>query len=284
MTAAFASLATDGFTEVPLVELLAFFLPVLLTVAALAVAGGVLGVFVLLRKEAIIALSLPEAVVVGAAAAMLAGAGSRLPFAVGAVAAALPLLAWARHRRLDHVLPAVYVAGMCVPFLLIGGHGQQHLGELQKLFVGDAVDVAVTAADARLAIPVLLGAAAACAALWRRWLLLAQAPTAARLAALHPAAWDLAFLGLLGAVVLMGTHTMGMVMVLVLLFLPAAAALPWGRRVPGTLALAAAIGLFDAGAGFGLSNRMEWPFSQSVGGVGFGVLLVSLALARLRGR
>jgi ABC-type Mn2+/Zn2+ transport system permease subunit len=142
----------------------------------------------------------------------------------------------------------------------------------------------VTTEDARVAIPILLGAALLVAVLWRRWLLLAQAPTTARLASLHPAAWDVLFLALAGTAVLMGTTTMGVVMVLALLFLPAAAALPWGRRLPETMALAVVFGLIDAGAAFYLSNRLDWPFSQSVGGVGFVVLVLSHVLARLVGR
>src|SRR5688500_16482028 len=239
-------LAAAGFEEASFSTLIELFLPMLLTCGALAVACAVLGVVVLLRREAMVALALPEAVVIGAAAAMLAHAESRMPFAAAAMAVALPLLAWTRYRRMDHVLPAVYVAGMCVPFLVIASHGGEHLGELQQLFIGNAVDVAVTAEDARVAIPILLGAALLVAVLWRRWLLLAQAPTTARLASLHPAAWDVLFLALAGTAVLMGTTTMGVVMVLALLFLPAAAALPWGRRLPGTMALAVVFGLIDA--------------------------------------
>lgn len=268
-------LAEGGF--VTLIEL---FLPMLLTCGALAIACAVLGVFVLLRREPLVALTLPNAVVIGAAVAMLAHSESRLPWAAGAVVLVLPLLAWTRYRRHDHLLPAAYVAGMCIPFLIIASHGGEHLGELQKLFIGAGVDVAVSADDARLAIPVLLGAAAVAGLLWRRWLLLAQAPTTAQLAALHPAAWDGLFLTLTGAAVLVGTSTMGVVMVLVLLFLPAAAALPWGRRLPGTIALAVVFGLVDAVVGFYLSNRLDWPFSQSVGGVGFVVLLLSHLLGR----
>jgi ABC-type Mn2+/Zn2+ transport system permease subunit len=273
-------LAAGGFSEVSFVELVRFFLPMLLTCGALAAACAVLGVFVLLRREALVALSLPNAVVIGAAIAMLAHSESRLPYATGGLALALPLLAWTRYRRFDHLLPAAYVAGMCIPFLIIASHGGEHLGELEKMFIGAGVDVAVSPDDARVAIPILLGAAAVAAVLWRRWLLLAQAPTTAQLAALHPAAWDGLFLTLTGAAVLMGTNTMGVVMVLVLLFLPAAAALPWGRRLPGTMALAVVFGLVDAAIGFYLSNRLDWPFSQSVGGVGFVVLVLSHLLGR----
>jgi len=127
----------------------------------------------------------------------------------------------------------------------------------------------------------VLIAALLCALFWRRWLLLAQSPTTAQLARLHPIAWQILFLALLGVVLLMGTNALGVTMILALLFLPAAAALPWSRRIPTALALAALIGLIDVYLGFELSNQMEWPFSHSVGGVGFAILMLSHSSALL---
>lgn len=276
-------LGDGGFVEMSFWQQLEFFLPVVLTAAGLGVACSATGVFVLLRREAMMALTLPQAVVIGASAAMLAHSDERLGYAFYALAAALPLLAWTRHRRLDHLLPAIYVAGMCVPFLVIASHGEEHLGELQKLFIGNT-DVAITLEDARRTLPIVLGAGAVMTLLWRRWLLLAQAPATAQLGSLHPAWWDLVFLALTGIIVLMGTTAMGVVMVLALLFLPAAAALPWGRRIPATLAIACFVGLIDVVLAFYLSNRWNWPYSQTVGGVGFVVMLLSRSGAWLAGR
>lgn len=276
-------LSNGGWSDASLADLVQLFLPMLLCCAALAVACAATGVFVLLRREAMVALTLPQAVVIGASAAMLLHTDDRLGCALLSLAVALPLLAWTRHHRLDTLLPAIYVAGMCIPFLVIASHGGEHLGELQKMFIGNS-DVAVTEDDARRAIPATLAAGAVVVLLWRRWLLLAQAPAAAQLSSLHPAWWDALFLALAGTVVLMGTITMGVVMVLALLFLPAASALPWARRIPGTLAIACAFGLFDAALGFYLSNLWNWPFSQTVGGTGFALLLVSRIAARLCGR
>src|SRR5436309_3157318 len=85
-----------------------------------------------------------------------------------------------------------------------------------------------------------LGVAAAvvavvCAMLWRRWLLMAQAPAAAELAGLRPARWDTLFLVLLTTTVLLGTDSLGVVMVLAMLFLPSGAVLPWARRISAAL-------------------------------------------------
>jgi zinc transport system permease protein len=254
-----------------------FYYPLLAAAGTLAVASAVTGTFVLLRRDALVALALPQVAAIGGALS-LRYAWPKLPPALAALALALALLAWARHRRLDSLLPCLYVAGVSLSFLVIANSGA-HVAEMQNLFTG--IDVAVTPEDARRVAAPLLIAAALCALLWRRWLLLAQSPTTAQLARLHPIAWEALFFILLGAVVLLGTSTMGVLMVLALLFLPAATALPWARRIPPGLLLATAFALLDVYLGFQLSNIMEWPLSQSVGGVGFALLLLSHLTAQL---
>lgn len=66
---------------------------------------------------------------------------------------------------------------------------------------------------------------------------------------------------------------------LALLFLPAAAALPWCRRLPTALLLAVGVGLVMLAAGFIVSSKMEWPLSHSVGGVGVGMVALSMVRA-----
>ncbi len=211
-----------------------------------------------------------------------------LPPAVAACAAALMLIVSARRRggpgaaaTASSMLPALYVTGLCVSMLIIAGGGQ-HLEDLQHRFVG--IDVAVDPDRAAWAAPALLMVAAVVALLWRRWLLLAQAPAAAELAGLHPARWDAAFLSLLATVVLLGTDSLGGVMVLAMLFLPAAAVLPWARRLPVAMAASAGVSLVILAVGFYLSNSRNWPLSQSVGGAGFVVFVLSQAIARVMSR
>jgi ABC-type Mn2+/Zn2+ transport system permease subunit len=257
------------------------FWPVLLTAAAIGVAGGVFGTFVLLRREALVALALPQVIAAGAAVGMRVG-WPTLPPALVAAVVALVYLAFARRRGAGATtLPALYVAGLSLSFLIIANHGQD-VADLEHLLTG--VDVAVTPGRAVAVAPILLLIAAACGVLWRRWLVLAQAPAAAELAGVHPARWDAAFLALLAAALLLGTDSQGIVMVLALLFLPAATVLPWARRLPGALASAAALSLAVVAVAFVASNVMQWPLSQTVGGVGFAAFAASHAVAFLSGR
>ena len=71
-------------------------------------------------------------------------------------------------------------------------------------------------------------------------------------------------------------------MVIAMLFLPAAAVLPWARRVPHALLSAALVSLVMVAVAFVISNSLSWPFSQTAGGVGFALLLLSQAIALIR--
>jgi ABC-type Mn2+/Zn2+ transport system permease subunit len=256
-------------------DLARLFVGSLTTAAALGFAAGIVGLFVVLRGEALMALALPQIVAVGAALALrweLEG-WKTLPPPLAVASAALAYFVLTKRRgTAAWVLPCFYVAGLCLSFLLIANKGQE-VSRMQTLFTG--IDVAVTTERALAAVPVLLVAGVACAILWRRWLLLAQAPAAAELAGLRPHRWDALFLGLLTVSTLLGTDSLGVVMVRSLLFLPAGAVLPWSRRIPTAMVAAALAALAFVGAGFVLSVKMDWPLSQSIGGVGFAAAVLS---------
>lgn len=264
-------------------RLLELFAPSLATAASIAVAGGVAGTFVVLRREALIGLALPQVVAAGAAVGMRL-AWPTLPTAL--VAAALALVYLVASRRgggagAQSVLPSLYIAGLSISFLVIANHGRD-VEELQNLFTG--VDVAVSPLTAWLTVPSLLLAAGLVAVLWRRWLLMAQAPSAAELSGLRPAVWDAFFLSLLAVILLLGTNAQGVVLVLAMLFLPVATVLPWASRVPAALTASALLGVGLVAAGFYLSNTQQWPLSQSIGGAGFATMLASHSVAAVRNR
>jgi ABC-type Mn2+/Zn2+ transport system permease subunit len=262
------------------VEIVKLLWPSLATAAAVAIGAGVVGVFVLLRREALAALAMPQVVAIGAAVGIRMG-WPTLPPALVAVAIAVVLLAWSKRRGGNGwVLPALYVAGLSLSFLIIANHGQA-VEELQNLFTG--IDVAVSPREAALAIPVLVVVGVVCGLLWRRWLLLAQAPATAEVAGLRTVRWETMFLCLLAVVLVIGTAGLGAVMVVAMLFLPAATALPWSRRIPGAMLLSVAAALLFLVAGLLMSVEWSLPLSQSVGGVGFAALIVSHALAYLTG-
>jgi ABC-type Mn2+/Zn2+ transport system permease subunit len=268
------------------VDLVQLFAPSLATAAAMAIGGSQVGTFVLLRREGMLALAIPQVVAIGIALSLRWGLETHEdhtgveswislgpPFAAAAVA--VMLLVWSKRHGASHwVLPSLFVAGISLSFLIIANSGA-HVEDVQHFFTG--TDVAVSAEMACLVVPVVLAIGLMTAVLWRRWLATTQIPAASELARQSPARWDVAFLCLLTTFLLFSTSALGSLMVLVMLFLPAATILPWARRIPGALMLAAIVSVLSLAAGFVLSNEMEWPFSQSVGGAGFAGLVVSYA-------
>ena len=259
--------------------------PSLVTAAALGIGGGIVGVFVLLRREALLTLAMPQVVAVGAALGMafpwqiLPPEWRTLAPALGAVIIAVLLLAWSKRQRTDNwLLPALYIGGLSLSFLIIA-HSGEHVIEMQNMFTG--MDVTMTPRQMAISSPILLAAGSLCALLWRRWLLFAQAPAVAEAAGRRTNRWETLFLCILAVILLMGTSSLGAVMVIAMLFLPAAAALPWANRVPTALLLSMILSLIFLVAGLILSIEFALPLSQSVGGFGFCCLVVSHAAARV---
>ncbi len=254
---------------------IALLAPSLATAAAVGLGASQVGTFVLARREGMTALALPQVVAVGAAAALRFG-WPALPPALAAAALAVLLLAWSKQRGTGHwLLPAIYVAGLSISFLVIANSGG-HVEEMQNMFTG--MDVAVSTGMTVIAVPATLLVGLATSLLWRRWLVLAQMPAVAELAGLKPARWDVLFFCLVAAILLFGTSALGAVMVLAMLFLPAAAVRPWAQRLPTSLMLSACAAIIFLCAGFILSIEMDWPFSHSVGAAGFTGLILSHAL------
>jgi ABC-type Mn2+/Zn2+ transport system permease subunit len=88
----------------------------------------------------------------------------------------------------------------------------------------------------------------------------------------------------MSTVLMMGTSALGSVMSLVMLFLPGATVLPWCARIPTAIVAAIFVALTLLVVGFVLANVMNWPLSQSIGGVGTILLAISHVLAPWRRR
>lgn len=260
------------------VATLQFSLPALAATAALGVAAATLGVFVLLKRHTLAALAYPQAVAVGIALGLRLAWPTLLPAVVLAALAVVLVGSLRSSASVDALLASIYVGCMCACILLIA-NAAQHLTDIQHMLVG--YDVLIDEQTVYWLVPLLLGATIITGALWRRWLLLAQSPAVAEIAGVHPRLHAYAFHALLAGVVLLGTQALGVVMVLVMLFLPASAAIPLARRVPGAIVLSILLAILSLAAGFVLSVLMDWPLSHSVGGVGLAAVVVCRIVARV---
>src|SRR5437762_13207894 len=110
------------------IDLIRLFEAPLITAAALGIGASIVGFFVLLRGEALMALALPQVVAVGAALALrweLEG-WKTLPPPLAVALASLAYFVIAKRRGMaSWVLPCLYVAGLCLSFLLIANKGQE---------------------------------------------------------------------------------------------------------------------------------------------------------------
>ncbi len=250
--------------------------PSLLAALGAAIGGGALGVLVILRREALLALALPQIVVLGSAVGLHFGFPP-LATAVAVTGGCMGLIgSGMRRESVQSLVPSLLIGAMCLSVLLVANAGNE-LVEVQNLFVG--VDVAVDEVQAWVTLAVMSVCGLLAAALWRRWLLIAQSPQVAQLAGLRPARWQVLFLMLLGAVVVVGTSALGTIMVLSMLFLPASIVLPWVKRVPEAIIGAMVIAVLTLAGGFVISIELHCPLSHSVGGCGFAILILSLAAA-----
>ena len=106
-------------------ELAWFLWPSLVTAAAVSLAAAPAGAIVMLRRDSLLALALPQVVALGLAFGLRFHLPPWLP-ALAVVTLALLIVAWARPRqRADSLLPALYIIGMAGSILLISHSGER---------------------------------------------------------------------------------------------------------------------------------------------------------------
>ena len=193
-------------------------------------AASLLGVFVVLRREGLLALALPQVVAVGAAVGIAARLGLSAARDRGGGRRPARHRVVARRRTSHLLLPALYIGGLSVSVLLIA-NSAAHLHEIQHLLAGE--DVFVSWEQAYFVAPTLI-VAGVIAARAVAALAAAGAKPDGRAASpgLRPARWDALFLVLLATVVVVGTSASGILMVLACLFLPAARCCPGRSACP----------------------------------------------------
>ncbi|WP_207455877.1 metal ABC transporter permease [Azospirillum sp. SYSU D00513] len=234
--------------------------------AALGLAGGTVGTFLLLRRRALVSDALSHATLPGIAVAFLIGAALGLPgrslplllagAVVSGVLGLLTVQALARHTRLteDSAIGAVLSVFFGLGIVLIsyiqnlelaGQAGLKTfiLGQTAAMARGEAIAIGLLAA----------GAAAAVALLFKEFRALAFDPGFAAVQGWPVARLDLALMGLATLVTVIGLQTVGLILVVALLIIPPAAARFWTDRLALMTWLAAGIGALSGWLGATLS-------------------------------
>ncbi|HRQ71618.1 MAG TPA: iron chelate uptake ABC transporter family permease subunit [Phycisphaerales bacterium] len=235
---------------------------VVLGATLLGVAGGVVGSFIVLRKRALLGDALSHAALPGIAGAFIAATllgvqgrslGVLLPgAAVGCVAGVLAVQAIVRWTRLRD--DAAIAAVLSVFF----GAGVVLLSVIQSMPTGDqgglasfiyGQTAAMNARDAMLIGVAALGSIAAAALLFKEFRLACFDREFAAVQGWPVGAIDLAMTALLVVVTVIGLQAVGLLLIVALLIVPAAAARFWTERLRVMVPLSGALGGLSAYAG-----------------------------------
>ena len=265
--------------------------------AALGMAGGTVGTFLLLRRRALVSDALSHATLPGIAAAFLLGVwlglpGRSLPLllagaAVSGVLGVLTIQALVRFTRLteDSAIGAVLATSFGLGVVLlshiqalqIGGQaglGHFILGQTAAMAWNEAVAMGVLA----------LAAAGTVALLFKELRLVAFDAGFA-----HGQGWpvqrlDIALMALAALVTVIGLQTVGLILVVALLIVPPAAARFWTERLGAMTVIAAVLGALSGWIGATLSALFpKLPAGAVIVLVAGGFFLVSFLFAPARG-
>ncbi len=224
-------------------------------VTVLGAASGLVGTFLLLRKRSLLSDTVSHCTLPGIAIAFLIAeatgiSGRSLPLLLlgaattGVLGMGAVALIRAKSRIKDDAALAIVLSvffGLGIALMVI----------IQQLPTGNAAGLShfiygkaasMTASDAQLILFASLTVALVCAALFKEFKLLCFDAGFARTQGWPIVALDLALMGLVVAVTVIGLQAVGLLLVVALLIIPAAAARFWSHRLDVTMLLATLIG------------------------------------------
>jgi manganese/zinc/iron transport system permease protein len=224
-------------------------------VTVLGAASGLVGTFLLLRKRSLLSDTVSHCTLPGIAIAFLiaeaAGiSGRSLPLLLlgAAVTGVLGMGAVATIRAKSRVKDD---AALAIVLSVFFGIGIALMVIIQQLPTGNAAGLShfiygkaasMTAGDAQLILFASLAVALVCAAFFKEFKLLCFDVSFARTQGWPVVALDLTLMGLVVAVTVIGLQAVGLLLVVAMLIIPAAAARFWSHRLGVTVLLATLIG------------------------------------------
>jgi zinc/manganese transport system permease protein len=239
-----------------------------------AVVGGVVGFFVVLRGSAFPAHAIPNGAFAGAAGANLIAVNPLIGLGVFSLGAALGIGALSRRGRSDAVtaLALVMMLALGAAFLSLS---TQYEPQIFSLLFGEILGVS----SSEIAPVVALGVVciAAVAVLYRPLLLTSIAPDIAAARGLRPQRIDVAFLIVIACATTMTVPVVGALLIFTLMLGPAAAAQCFTNRAGRAMAGSVAIALVTIWLALVCAYESNWPvgfyvsvFSATWYGIGRG--------------
>jgi zinc/manganese transport system permease protein len=230
-----------------------------------AVVGGVVGFFVVLRGSAFPAHAIPNGAFAGAAGANLIGVSLLIGLGVFSFAAAVGIGAMSRRGRSDAVtaLALVMMLALGAAFLSLSTQYEPQIfsllfGEILGVSTGELLPVVVLGAVCILAVAVL----------FRPLLLSSIAPDVAAARGLRPQRLEIAVLIVIACATTMTVPVVGALLIFTLMIGPSAAARCFTNRVGRAMAGSVIIALLTIWTALASAYETNWP-------VGFYVSVVS---------
>jgi ABC-type Mn2+/Zn2+ transport system permease subunit len=243
----------------------------------LAVAGGVLGAWIVLRRLAFFSHAVGSATFPGLVAADAAGVSPTLAGVAVALGYAGGVERGGRAGREPGEATALLLVAALAGGVVLASDVFESGAEVDRLLFGtllglDAADIAFSATAAVLATLATL-------ALGRAWSAVAFDPDAARTLGLPAGLADFLLLALVAVAAVAANPAVGALLVTAIYVLPAAAARLVSRSVPGLIAFALALAVTEGVVGLYLAYWLDLPPGPPVALLGTGVYL-GLSLVR----
>jgi zinc/manganese transport system permease protein len=225
-----------------------------------ALVGGAIGFFIVMRGSAFVAHAIPNGSFAGAAGASVVGVSTLIGLGVFSLGGALGIGLLARRGRRDvaTALTLVFMLGLGALFLSFSVEDES---AITSLLFGEVLGIGNNELWPTLAL------SAACllvlGALWRPLLLASVLPESAQ--ALDPFKVELAFLLLVALATTMTVPVVGTTLIFSLMIGPPAAARAFTARPGLALALSVAIAVAIAWGAIALSYESYWPIGFWVG-------------------
>jgi ABC-type Mn2+/Zn2+ transport system permease subunit len=237
----------------------------------LAVAGGVLGAWIVLRRLAFFSHAVGSATFPGLVAADAAGVSPTLAGVAVALGYAGGVERSGRAGREPGEATALLLVAALAGGVVLASDVFESGAEVDRLLFGtllglDAADIALSATAAVLATLATL-------ALGRAWSAVAFDPDAARTLGLPAGLADFLLLALVAVAAVAAIPAVGALLVTAIYVLPAAAARLVSRSVPGLIAFALALAVTEGVVGLYLAYWLDLPPGPPVALLGAGVYL-----------
>ena len=259
----------------------AFMRRALVATLALSLSAAPLGVFLTLRRMSLLGDALSHAVLPGVAIGFMLSGLSLTAMAVGGVVAGMLVAAVAglvtRFTTLkeDASLAAIYLVALALGVTLISGHGTQL--DLLHILFGSALGVdsqglLMVAGVASLSVLLL-------AAMYRGLVLESFDPVFLGAAGRRGWLWQQGFLMLVVINLVAGFQTLGTLMAVGLMMLPAVSSRLWHDTLPAQLVNASVQAMLASTAGLLLSYHLNTPSGPTIIGCAGTLYFASLVVA-----